>query len=457
MPFLLLMPSYNQAHYIKEAVDSVLAQDDPDWELWILDNSTDGTPQVMAAYSDPRIHFIHEPRRMDPGLCLNEMLRMATGEFFSYIHTDNRLGPNYVSAFRTALRQHPMALAYCDQYDIDEDVRGRKYRKRPPVFSSARLFSWDSLGAPFAATTKLAEAVGGFSADDLADDVYFALKSDGLGPRIHVPKALVEYRSHGGSRAESLGYHAVAQAIYRSVLKVYGTRAAHLPDPFEGMLPAIQRHAERAFAQARCLAGALLARTPREAPLWIDDVGPASFWLALACESLGRPPKGFRAAKPGTLMGLPVRSLAEPLELGAHCLRPRRKGLDSSSLGQDWTQPFRWLLRGLPPTDHALKRYPASIMCSLLVPFHHQHPGGAVCIQGQGPLGAYLAYGLETIAQLPVLGFSSGPGVLGLPQADGEGEGTLWSLPGAPFAARGIAWRMRASHDPQVTSPAEQP
>ena len=77
MPFLLLMPSYNQAHFIGEAVVSVLAQEDPDWELWILDNSTDTTPQVMAAFTDPRIHFIHEPRRMDPGLCLNEMLRMA--------------------------------------------------------------------------------------------------------------------------------------------------------------------------------------------------------------------------------------------------------------------------------------------------------------------------------------------------------------------------------------------
>ncbi|MBI1753330.1 MAG: glycosyltransferase [Acidobacteria bacterium] len=456
MPFLLLMPSYNQAHFIREAVDSVLAQDDPDWELWILDNSTDATPQVMAAYADPRIHFIHEPRRMDPGLCLNEMLRLATGEFFSYIHTDNRLGPNYVSAFREALRQHPMALAYCDQYDIDEDGRGRKYRKRPPVFSSARLFSWDSLGAPFAATTQLAEAVGGFSADDLADDVYFALKSDGLGPRVHVPKALVEYRSHGGSRAESLGYHAVAQAIYRSVLKVYGARAAHLPDPFEGMLPAIQRHVARAHAQARCLAGALLAKVPQGAPLWIDDTGPASFWLALACEELGRCPKGFRAARPGTLLGLPVRALAEPLESGAQSLRPRRKGGDPSSLGQDWAQPFRWLLRGLPPTDQALKRYPASVMCSLLVPFHHQHPGGAVRIQGQGPLAAYLAYGLETIAQLPVLGFSNAPGVLGLAQIAGEAGGALWNVPGGAFGAQGLSWRMRAPIDSKAPLPAEQ-
>ena len=60
------MPSYNQAHYIASAVDSVLAQDDADWVLWIIDNSSDRTPEVMRNYSDdPRIHFVHIPQRMD--------------------------------------------------------------------------------------------------------------------------------------------------------------------------------------------------------------------------------------------------------------------------------------------------------------------------------------------------------------------------------------------------------
>lgn len=443
MPFLLLMPSYNQASYIKEAVDSVLTQDDADWELWILDNSSDSTPQVMAAYSDPRIHFIHEPERMDPGTCLNEMLRMAQGDHFSYIHTDNRLLPNYVAAFRRALERDPMALAYCDQFNIDEHGRRRVRSKRPSVFTLPRLFSWDSLGSPFAATTKLASAVGGFSADDLADDIYFSLKADGLGPRIHVPEALVEYRAHGGSRTEALGFNAVAQAIYRSVIKVYGMRDPKLPDPFAGTLPEIQRHVKLAYAQARSLASELLARIPVDAAVWIDGTGPASFWLASACESLGRRPAGFRDRRPGTLLGLPVQAVAETLKPNERCLRPRRKGVDPVSLRHDWKQPLRWLVRGLPPTDKALKRYPASTMCSLLVPYHYQHEGGPVCIRGQGPLAAYMAYGLETIACLRVAGFSGGSGVLGLPARATAGEARSWVLPGVQ--GEGITWRLRTS------------
>jgi len=90
-----MVSSKQLARFIGEAVASVLGQDDPDWELWILDNSTDETPQVMEAYRDERIHFVHEPARMDPGSCLNWMLERAVGEHFSYIHTDNRLLPGF--------------------------------------------------------------------------------------------------------------------------------------------------------------------------------------------------------------------------------------------------------------------------------------------------------------------------------------------------------------------------
>ena len=48
MPFLLLMPSYNHARFIADAIRSVLAQDDENWELWIVDNSSDETPRLVG-------------------------------------------------------------------------------------------------------------------------------------------------------------------------------------------------------------------------------------------------------------------------------------------------------------------------------------------------------------------------------------------------------------------------
>ncbi len=204
MPFLLLMPSYNQAHYITDAVCSVLAQDDSDWELWIVDNSTDNTAEVMHQFADPRIHFHHFDERMDPGTCLNWMLQQATGRDFSYIHTDNNLQPNYVRVLRQALAQDTMALAYCDMRVINESGQYTHVFRRGP-FDLPRLLSADTLGVPFAATTKLAQQVGGFSVRDVADDVRFCVSAYGLAHYVHIPAPLVDYRLHGSSRTQRAG------------------------------------------------------------------------------------------------------------------------------------------------------------------------------------------------------------------------------------------------------------
>jgi len=444
MPFLLLMPSYNQAHYIREAVESCLVQTDPDWELWILDNSSDGTPEVMKVFSDPRIHFIHEPKRMDPGTCLNGMLRMAAGDHFSYVHTDNRLLPDYVARFRKALSSHPMALAYCDFYEIDAEGRNPRLRKRPEVYPLPRLFSMDALGVPFSATTALAAAVGGFSSDDLADDCFFTMRADGLGPRIHIGGPLVEYRIHEQSRTEASGVHGVAQSMYRSALKAYSQRDAALPDPFAHMDAVIRKHVLLASRSALVLARALLTKTRPTARVWIDGTGPASFWLAWACAECGHPPAGFRDRQTSTLLGLPVLPVHEVLPAGDVCLRPRRKGVDPASIRKDWMMPLRWLTSGLPPHDDAIKRYPAEIMAGLLIPFHHQDPGQEpVWVRGRGALAAYLAYGLETIACRAVEGWAEGSETSAWGLRAGAPEGaTIWNL---DDSGPGIGWSLRGA------------
>ena len=442
MPFLLLMPSYNQAHYIGEAVQSCLVQDDPDWELWILDNSTDGTPEVMKAFTDPRIHFVHEPRRMDPGACLNWMLEHAVGDHFSYIHTDNRLSPGFVRRHRQVLQSHPLALAYCDYWEVNADGKRPRLRRRPKHFPLSRLFSSDSIGVPFAATTALAQAIGGFTCEDLADDVYFVVRADGVGPRIHIPVPLVEYRVHGDSRTEIWGVQRVRQAIYRSVLEAYRVRSSALPNPFEGTGARILAHVEKASGVARSLARHLLKRVPPSQEIWIDGVDPAAFWLAWACADAGRQPAGFVGKGIQTFLGLPVLESGDRLPSGALCLRPRRRGIYGGSVGPHWSLPLRRLTQGLPPLDHAIKRYPADIMASLLVPLHASmaEDATAIWIEGEGALAAYLAFGMESIAGLAVAGWvgsvESRLGSLSV-LASRETGACTWSVPHATGSGKG--------------------
>lgn len=417
-PFLLLMPSYNQAHFIAESVESVLAQDDPNWELWILDNSSDETPKVMERFTDPRIHFIHEPRRMDPGTCLNELLAMAKGEHFSYIHTDNRLLPDYVRLSREALSRHPLAVAVCDYWEISEAGKRLKVRKRPDPFPLRRLFSIDTIGVPFSATTELARQLGGFSASDLADDVLFVLRADPLGPRIHIKTPIMEYRVHGGSRFLSSGGDRVRQAVHKSILKAFQERPAGSPDPFQGMEARVRDHVRKASGLARILAKGLLKGRPPEAPIWIEGEGPAAFWLAWALAELGQMPSGF-LGREGFFLGLPCRTDAPA---GAFKVNPRVRGAGAIGLS------LRWLLSGLPVQDHRLKRPQGDLMASLLVPFQAQHPGiASVSIAGEGPLAAYAAFGAEVLAGLKVI-----PGVENRPwpwmKPSDEQADSLWDL-----------------------------
>jgi len=61
--FSIVVPTYNQAHYLRAALDSVIAQTDPDWEAVVVnDSSTDQTRDILDAYADRdhRFRVIHK-------------------------------------------------------------------------------------------------------------------------------------------------------------------------------------------------------------------------------------------------------------------------------------------------------------------------------------------------------------------------------------------------------------
>lgn len=266
MPFLLLMPSFNQARYIGDAVRSVLAQDDRDWELWIVDNSTDSTPEVMRAFDDPRIRFHHIPRRMDPGTCLNWMLERARGDCFSYVHTDNNLRPGYVARMRRALAGRTRGLAYCDMGTLDGDGVATGVLARG-AFGLARLFSLDPLGVPFAATTELARALGGFRANDLADDVRFCASAWGLAEYVHDPEPLVDYRVHGGSRWNLSGWPRIRQGFLDLFLELRPQVAERgAGDPLDALAGEVAKRFEELERPFHALWDERLAR--RMKPWW---------------------------------------------------------------------------------------------------------------------------------------------------------------------------------------------
>lgn len=87
----IVTPSFNQARFIREAIESVLAQGYPDVEHIVVDGmSTDDTPSILAAY--PHLKVVREPDE-GQGDAINKGFRLATGDVFTYLNSDDTLLP----------------------------------------------------------------------------------------------------------------------------------------------------------------------------------------------------------------------------------------------------------------------------------------------------------------------------------------------------------------------------
>jgi hypothetical protein len=283
---------------------------------------------------------------------------------------------------------------------------------------------------PFAATLELARRLGGFATTDLADDVLFVLRADALGPRVHIHEPQMEYRVHGGSRFLASGLGRVQRAIHRSIVEACRERPAGLPDPFRGGDARALRHVALASRMALVRAARHLGAL-EPGPLWLEGAGPESFWSAWACFRLGRPVAGFVAPSGGELLGLPV---AAALPEAGRLLLPQR--------GRGALEALAWMLRGLPPLDHPLKRLPGAVMSGLLVPYQLADPRpGPLFLRSGGAMGAYLAYGAELLGGLRVQGLLGPAGHW--PPLEGRAPGpeaSVWAAPGAG-PGTGLAWR----------------
>jgi glycosyltransferase involved in cell wall biosynthesis len=106
MKISVVMPSYNAAKYIQEAINSVIAQTEEDWELIIVDNnSTDGTRQIIEAYTDPRITMETVDNQGVIGLSRNVGISKAKGELLAFLDADDAWFPDKL---KIAIETHEM-------------------------------------------------------------------------------------------------------------------------------------------------------------------------------------------------------------------------------------------------------------------------------------------------------------------------------------------------------------
>lgn len=94
----VLMPCYNGARYIQQAIKSILDQDMTDWELIIVDDgSTDDSRAIIDSFRDDRIHCITNPTNLGVVASRNAATKKAKGKYLSIMDTDDVARPDKLS------------------------------------------------------------------------------------------------------------------------------------------------------------------------------------------------------------------------------------------------------------------------------------------------------------------------------------------------------------------------
>lgn len=137
MKVSVVVPAYNQAGYLREAIASALAQSHADLEVIVVDDgSTDDTRLVCLGFADPRVIYVFQSNDGTRGIgARNQALMRATGEWVAPLDQDDRWAPDKLEKqlkladARTAEGQ-AVGAVFCPVRFIDE--QGRVTRLQPP-------------------------------------------------------------------------------------------------------------------------------------------------------------------------------------------------------------------------------------------------------------------------------------------------------------------------------------
>jgi len=106
--FSIIIPTYQRAHLIRTAVESVQAQRFTDWELIIIDDgSSDGTADVLKPLlTDPRIEYHWQPNA-GRSAARNKGIDKATGRYVCFLDSDDLWLPHHLSTLHSSCIEHP--------------------------------------------------------------------------------------------------------------------------------------------------------------------------------------------------------------------------------------------------------------------------------------------------------------------------------------------------------------
>jgi teichuronic acid biosynthesis glycosyltransferase TuaG len=199
----IIMPCFNGASTLRQAVDSVISQTLTDWELIIVDDgSTDGSMTLLSQYygSDKRIRVFVNTSRSGASGARNHGLQRARGRFIAFLDSDDFWLAHKLDIQVTGMRRNGAGLL-CSAYDVI-DAQGKvigDVTPKPGTLTYRSMLRYNSVGCLTAIIDRECTGDVRFS-DDLARgedyQLWLSLLRRGV-VAICQREKLAVYRLHG--------------------------------------------------------------------------------------------------------------------------------------------------------------------------------------------------------------------------------------------------------------------
>lgn len=206
----IAIPTYNRADkYLRQTIECAIRQTYENIEILISDNnSTDGTPDVVRSFSDPRIKYFRQESNLGGFGNWNFLLNQARGDYFHLYHDDDKIDADFIeTCMKGAEYRKDLAIIMTGSRGIDEDdnilrenpnmVQGFSiedfilawFQSRINIYLCSTLFG-----------TKVLRNVGGFEKKyNHYDDIAAHLKCTAAGERVDISDVKAGFRHHDGS------------------------------------------------------------------------------------------------------------------------------------------------------------------------------------------------------------------------------------------------------------------
>jgi glycosyltransferase involved in cell wall biosynthesis len=213
----VVVPVLDGAAFIRECLDSILAQTYPLHEVIVMDDgSTDATPEIVASYGD-RVRLVRQPETRGIYGNANDGIALATGALIAVFHADDVYLPEMVEREVEWLERYPeAAVVFCsdvfidaegrtlDRLELPPDVRGSKPLDYPKVLNGLLKYTNVFLRTPTALVrASVYRELGGYRAEALKNtaelDMWLRIaRQHSLGT---LEERLIRRRRHQGSSA----------------------------------------------------------------------------------------------------------------------------------------------------------------------------------------------------------------------------------------------------------------